>query len=259
MSSNPNLFFRNIAMKTQNRPLRTYLLNHLKHSKFKSYLDTKYEKLIKYIDENYSNPSFKVEYNKKSFKILLMKEFKKMKFDKENSMINKNYSINSDLMKNITAQDKKEINDKTDRKSFKNSSITDKSYKKKDNYKTANRYSVMSQQNLNFIEDFLRNIKNSGNENGSSFDLNKEYQLDIFDDFFANYEIDDFGMNKQDISKPPHYLESSFIKLVYHLIFSYFNDNEEKNFIYSNYNKIFDCIHCKTKQTDQEKAKSKFY
>ena len=89
MSSNPNLFFRNIAMKTLNRPLRMYLLNHLKHSKFKSYLDSKYDNLIKYIEENYSNPSFKVEYNKKSFKILLMKEFKKMKLDKDNSMINK--------------------------------------------------------------------------------------------------------------------------------------------------------------------------
>ena len=116
----------------------------------------------------------------------------------------------------------------------------------------------MSQHNLNFIEEYLRNLKNLGNENNSSFDLNKEYQLEIYDDFFANYEIDDFGMNKQDISKPPHYLESSLIKLVYHLIFSYFNDNEEKNFIYSNYNKIYDCIHCKIKQTDQEKAKSIF-
>ena len=138
------------------RPLRTYLLNHLKHSKFKSYLDSKYEKLIRYIDENYSNPSFKVEYSKKSFKILLMKEFKKMRFDQDNSMINKNYYINSEIMKNITTE-KKEVMEKFEKKIK-----SDEKYKKKD--KTNNKYSVLSPENIIFIEDFLKICKNANIE-----------------------------------------------------------------------------------------------
>ena len=63
-------------------------------------------------------------------------------------------------------------------------------------------------------------------------------------------------MNKQDLNKPPHFLESSLIRLLSHLIFNYFNDNEEKNFIYSNNNKVYDCINCKTKISDQDKIKS---
>ena len=174
-----------------------------------------------------------------------------MKFCKENSMINNNYTINSEPnTKNY--YDKKE--DRERKSAKQNPGLTGERYKKRENFKINQKNSVLAGQNLNFINDFLKAAQNS-------LDLNefKDIQLEIYDDFFANYEIDDFGMNKQDISKPPHFLDSSFIKLVYHLIFSYFNDNEEKNFIYSNNNKVFDCIHCKVKQSDQEKIKSKFF
>ena len=75
-----------------------------------------------------------------------------MKFEMENSMINKNYSINSDLMRTITAE-KKEIIDKADKKNLVKS--TDKKYKKGESFKNNNKYCILAEKNINLINEFL--------------------------------------------------------------------------------------------------------
>lgn len=83
-----------------------------------------------------------------------------MKFDKENSMINKNYSINNDLIRTLTDY-KKEAIDKGDKKSLIKS--TDKQYKKRENYKVKNQYSILAQESIDYIDEFLKisNIESS--------------------------------------------------------------------------------------------------
>jgi len=100
ISFNPNLFFKNIAMKTRFKSLRNFLLSHLKYSNFCLHSINKYIKIMRYIDKHYSNPSFIVEYHIKSTKIIRSKEFRKIEFNK---LINKTYKINGPNQTNLNS------------------------------------------------------------------------------------------------------------------------------------------------------------
>lgn len=247
VAQNPNLFFKNIAMKTQIRPLRNFLINHLQHSKFTSQNDTEYFKLMKYIDKHYSNPSFNVEYNLKLTKILLSREFTNFKCD---MMINKNYKLLRDSGKSF--YEYQSIASNKDSNAVKNplkvEYITGR--KKSDSQthkKSSNLFSKSSLPLLNSLN--LKKIEEVLNYN---FILNEWLFMDIYDNFFFNSEIDDFGMNKRDYQMPPHFLYSEHSNILSHLISKYFSEHDEKIYqIAMNLNEkdkkksSLECIICK--------------
>ncbi len=87
------------------RPLRNFLISHLKHSNFTSESDTSSFELMQYIDKHYSNPSFIVEYNLKSTKILMSKEFKLLSYDNSVTLINNKYNINKEKFEELLNKD----------------------------------------------------------------------------------------------------------------------------------------------------------
>ena len=56
---------------------------------------------------------------------------------------------------------------------------------------------------------------------------NEHYYLELYENFFSNSEIDDFGMNKKDFLKNPHFLDSNHIKILQFLIEKYFNNESD--------------------------------
>jgi hypothetical protein len=233
VSYNPNLFFKNIAIKTQKKSLRNYLLTHLMHSNFTSKEDEYYFEIISYIDSHYSNPSFNIEYNLKSTKILLQKEFKKINLD---YMFNKNYRLNS--------RDKKE-NDEYKSILYKNNversnGLDNKKEKKKDKRVDLNILKatpLMTEDNIDKLEELLEK---------KYLITNNHIFFDIYCNFFCNTEIDDFGMNKKrEKIKKPHYLDTEYFNTLSTLFFQYFEEHDEKIYMLKN-EKNYKCILCNT-------------
>jgi hypothetical protein len=248
VAQNPNLFFKNIAMKTQIRPLRNFLINHLQHSKFTSQNDTEYFKLMKYIDKHYSNPSFNVEYNLKLTKILLSREFTNFKCD---MMINKNYKLVRDSSKSFNEY--QSIASNKDPSGLKNplkvEYITG-GRKKSESHSHKKSSTLFSKSNLPLLNSL--NLKKLEEVLNYNFILNEWLFMDIYDNFFFNSEIDDFGMNKRDYQMPPHFLYSEHINILSHLISKYFSEHDEKIYqIAMNLNEkdkkksSLECIICK--------------
>jgi hypothetical protein len=240
VSYNPNLFFKNIAIKTQKKALRNYLLTHLKHSNFTSSDDEKYFDLIHYIDEHYSNPSFNVEYNLKSTKILLQREFRKINFE---LLINKNYRLKGDGRRGDSDGGKGDYQTLLSKQL--GGIVVDrekkKKVKKRDKYVSLE-YSIlqssplMTIQNLKTIEETTEN---------KSYAVSGDY-FDIYLNYFCNTEIDDFGMNKKrENIKKPHYLDTEYFNTLSTLFFKYFEEHDEKIYMLTN-ERHYKCILCRS-------------
>ena len=85
---------------------------------------------------------------------------------------------------------------------------------------------------------------------------NEHYYLELYENFFANSEIDDFGMNKKNFKKEPHFLESGNIKILQFLISNYFNNESDINNL-NDSEKVYECMLCKKNPLVEEKITEK--
>ena len=242
VSYNPNLFFRNVCLKTKIKSLRNFLITHLKHSNFTSKEDEKAFTNMKYIDENYSNPSFEVEYRLKSTKILCEDEFKPSKNEKSHfsqRKINQLYDNNSEK-EYMTFTD--DINPK---KNILNLFfIDDYSENVYKSFNILNESSpLLTENNLKIINELINFYDSKQNENFNIDDIERCFN-EIYEQFFLNKDINDFGMNQTNSSKPLQFIENKYSFILEKLINRYFYEHDD-TFYLSNQNKKDECLFCK--------------
>lgn len=234
---NPNIFFRNIAMKTHIKSLRNFLIKHLQHSHFISIKEERYLSFMKYIEQNYSNPSFEVEYRVKATDTLLFKEYK--------STINDNGNDGKTMITLIT--------NSNDRYYSFTSSITPKSRYKKLEYTKFNSTCQTRKGNLIkegplLTEANVLILNSMINESlfYSWIDFSEIYEL-----MFFNNDINDFGLNKYSIQKSLMFIQNNSFYILQELLNNYFYDQEEKFYLLTNKIHKVECVYCKKSSINQ--------
>lgn len=243
VSYNPNLFFRNVCLKTNIKSLRNFLMNHLKHSKFISKEDELTFSYMKYIDDNYSNPSFEVEYRLKSTKILCEQEFRPIKIEK---MSGKQKKIEMLQNEEINCQEYQTFTDDVNPKKnlinlFFIDDYSTESYKV---FNVLNEETpLLADNNLTIIKELINFYDSKQNENFNIDDIERCFN-EIYERFFLNKDVNDFGMNQNLFQKSLQFIENEYSSILEKLINRYFYDHDD-TFYLSNQNRKDECILCK--------------
>lgn len=265
VSYNPNIFYKNISMKTKIKALRQNIMVHLKHSNFITEKEKKLFDMIMYIDKHFKNISFDVEYKIKSTNIIDKREFKRDFFNNSN-MINSRYEMLENNPNSSSNNNKKKNNSSLlSNDDYYSSFNSEAKGKNKFNAYSLNSLSVILNSSNNsatkqLLSNFFIDSPFIKTDNLNKIDLfisessqkqiipgTKEYfQIkQIYEYAFCNSEIDDLGMDKRNYLKKPLFLKSDQTFLLQKLIKEYFPRYDETIVNLSAREKTYDCFLCK--------------
>ena len=223
LNNDPINFLKKICMKTQIKSLRTFLINHFKHLNNINEEEEKLYDFINYLDKNYSNPSFDVEYRLKCTEILSGETYissnimeKNKKYDLQNYII---------LTNNF-------VKEKTQFDFF---DFENYSFEEDDNYSffmknepliTKRNLKILNEIISENINNFNYNLKIIGNEDLNSID-------EIYDNFFLNTEANDFGINIKNYQKEKRlkFYHDKYYYIIEKLLDFYNSEEFEENLI----------------------------
>ena len=239
LNNDPISFLKKICMKTQIKSLRTFLINHFKHLNNLTEEEEKLYDFINYLDKNYSNPSFDVEYRLKCTEILNGETYitsdiieKNKKYDLQNYII----------LTNNFVKEKTEF----DFLDYENYSI-----EKDDNYSFfMNNEPLITKRNLKILNEIISENINNFNYNLKIIENDDLNSIDeIYEYFFLNTEANDFGINIKNYQKEKRlkFYHDKYYYIIEKLLDFYNSEEFEENLVLLKKlnNKNDECQFCK--------------
>ena len=235
--SDPILFLKKICMKTQIKSLRKFLINHFNHLNIINKEEEKLYKFISYLDDNYSNPSFNVEYRLKSTKILEGEEYIKSNilnnriFDTQNYVMVTNYFLKEKSQFDFFDYDKY-------------------SFEEDDYSIISNNEPLISKKNLKILNEIISANKNNFNYN-LRLTVEDDYNSidEVYELFFLNIETNDFGIDIKNYQKEKKlkFYQDKYYYIIEKLFDFYFSEEFDENLVLLKKlnNKSDECLQCK--------------